>query len=244
MFLQGEMKAPNGTENGGLFNGEPPWKVYTLIACAALGILLILYVACDLYKRYNNYKDNIMVADGGPPASATHHHTYTITICADMASPNFDLKDSIIRVEILDQRNQYLTSFVVPAFVFKFQEYPQYEDPQPGPSSGPTPEPARPRYVVKSLSFIRDNWAKASQSSELKFTLVRRLPLKDIAAVRINHDCYNANALVILKSIVIKDDLTPLCFKVDLKNKPLRAMHPTCPPTGLQVFKAEPIGRR
>lgn len=222
---------------------DPAWALYTGIAAAALGLTVVFFVLLDLYKRYFSLRENILIPDGGPPASGGHHHTYTITVRADMASPTFDIKDSIIRIEVLDKRNQYLTSFVVPAFVLKFQEYPQYEDPQPGPSSGATPEPARPRYVIKALSFIRDYWAKASQTSELKFTLIRRMPLNDIAAVRINHDCYNPNALVILKCIVIKDDLRPLCYKVDLTGKLLRAMHPTCPPTGLQVFKAEPVAK-
>lgn len=234
---------------------EPVWIFYTVIAAAVLAFLIIAFILIDLCIRVSRFT-GLIIEDGGPKPIPTEHVAYNIVIRAGSANQAFDTKNAVIRFEFLDHKNRFVTNIAVPAFVFKFQEIPASNEGATTTTTTPAaqvnpPQPAKEtvasykstvKYVVKTLSFVEENWRVSAKAEEIKFTLQRRWPLTDVAFVRITHDCYNLRAKVTFKSIFIKDDSSPLCYRADLQNKPIRATHP-CPPSGVQIFNVECISK-
>lgn len=99
------------------------WIYYTLIGAASLISLILLIVIYDLCCRCRESRAR-QIADGGPPATPTHQHLYRITIRADEASSGFDTRGSVLKLELLDAQNRYITSLAVPCFLLAFKQRP------------------------------------------------------------------------------------------------------------------------
>lgn len=216
------------------FITENAWVLYTVIAVIILFSLIVAYIIYDLCSRCRESRDQ-QIIDGGPPATPNHQYSYTFTIRVDEASPSFDTKQTMIKLDLLDVHNQYLTSLAIPSFIFKFKTPTNseiYVNPQQqvGPYNN--------NLAFKSITTLLDTWSNTVKSDVIRFYLMRRHPLNNFASIRITHDCYRANAHITIKYITIKEDSTQQEVKVDFHNKQIRAIHP-CPPSALQVFHAE-----
>lgn len=102
-------------------SSQPDWVWGTAIGS---GILVGLIVSIVLYDLCCRIKESRMqqVNDGGPPSSPSHECFYTVGIKVDEASPSFDTKQSMLRIDMLDNLNRYLTTLAVPCFLFKFNQ--------------------------------------------------------------------------------------------------------------------------
>lgn len=232
------------------------WILYTAIAAFVLILLILFVLLYDLCSRCCDQKDQV-INDGGPPVSPSSQNTYTITIRVDEASSTFDAKSSILRIDLLDSQNQYMTNLAIPCFVFKLKSIAQ-ASPESPPSQ---PSPRLPAHQLhqlqqyqqvqhqtgsiksvitnhKSLSGLYETWSNTTASDVISFKLVRRMPLVDFASIRLTHDCYLKDAYLTFRYITIRDDLSNVTAKIDLQEKNIYAPHP-CPASGLQVFSIE-----
>lgn len=232
--------------------GDDGWIFYTVIAACVLIILIILVVLYDLCVRCRNYQGHQEILDGGAPISPGHQYSYSMTICLEEASPSFDPRQSVIKMDLLDHMNQYITSIVVPCFVFKLKNMVPGQKSLTSHDLSPLPSKlaagqqqadqaaSRPNWLnTKSMAALVETWANTPKSSIVSFTLIKRNPLTNLTSIRVSHDCYKPNALLLIKYIQLKDDQTLQRARADLADKPIRAVHP-CPPSGVQVFKLEP----
>lgn len=225
------------------------WFIYTVIGASILLTAIFIAIIYDICYRCYEFREQ-QIFDGGPPASPGHQYTYTFGIQVDDASLSFDTKQTVIKIDLLDIRNQYLTSVAVPCFVFKFkQNNVKSSDSLPG---YPTPftnnnninnnnnnnsSKNKNQLNYKSLSLYQESWGNVPKASVIIFHLTRRYPLKDFASIRITHDCFKLNAYITFKYLVIRDDLSKQSAKVELSGKQIFAVHP-CPPSGTQVYGA------
>lgn len=208
---------------------ENSWILFTVVGASVLIVLIAIIALYDLYSRCREYNRNQQICDGGPPASPDHQYSYKIEIRVEEASPSFDTKQSVIKMDLLDHQNQYITSLAIPSFVFKFKA--DQTGSQPLLQLNQAPPCSSDALAYKSMSAFYDTWSKKPKSNPLTFNLIRRNPLHNLASIRLTHDCYNANAHITFQYIIIDG------VKIDLQNKPIQAIHP-CPPSGLQVFHA------
>ena len=261
--LEGELashwlsKGKDETESSWLF-----WAVLGAAICVSIAILVIVW---DIFCRC---RDTAVqnVFDGGPPSSPGNQFFYTVGIKADEAAANLDTKLTVLKFELLDNWNRYLSTISVPAYLLKFRQ-----DPESSVSASPTgaqsesknglggsTKPAgllqkskevllelRPRRSAnelgkyKSMSDLRETWSNsASNNSLLTFQLVRRTPLTNLASVRVTHDCYERGATMRLKYLALYDNIKKEYLRADFTNRVLVALHP-CPSTRQQVFKIE-----
>lgn len=243
-----EAEDPNGSSKTALkviieSVDKKNWVFYTVIGASALITLIIIIVLYDLCCRFRESK-NQQILDGGPPATPNHQYTYKIGIRSDSASPSFDTKQSIIRLDMLDNQNRYITSVAVPCFLFDFEPY--YGSKGEQQQQQETEQPKQDQIVkndvpaIKSMTAIREIWAHTAQGNLVTFNLVRRQPLRNLTSIRITHDCYAPKAQIILRYVIIHDGSTKYNARVNLHKTPIRANHP-CPPSGFQVFPVERI---
>lgn len=217
------------------FSSDNGWVFYTAIAALVLLLLIVIVIIYDLCCRCIEAR-NQRISDGGPPSSPAHQHSFTFKIRVDEASPTFDIRDSIIRLELLDNLNQYLTSLAIPCFLFKFKTDQWVENR----SIYPNPPIAIKSPAFKSMSTFHETWANTTRGNQITFHLVRRNPLTNLSFIRISHDCFQPETYITFKFITVRDDATGQMYRAVLQNKPIRAIHP-CPPTGLQVFSVEKV---
>lgn len=235
-------RSDGGVKSDPLF--ETNWIFYAEIgACLLLGLIVIV-ILISVCCRWCRERREQEVSDGGAPPSPGHNHTYVIEIRADEASPTFDVNQTIIRMELLDIEKQYLTSVAVPCFVLKFKTNEEKGSP-PSPSASKLGAPQRPvgalsrkAQINRSMTSLMERWSNTLRSTQISFFLIKRLPMKNFGAIRVTHDCFNRNAYMTLKHVIVREDATKSIVKIDLQGKQIKAMHP-CPPTGLQVFAAE-----
>jgi len=232
----------HNTDTSGSFFGntadatENAWILYTIIGACVLISFIALVILYDLCYRYREHRDQ-QVFDGGPPSTPGHHFSYTVAIKAEDVSAPFDTQQSIIKLDLIDSQNRYLTSVAVPCFIFKFSNANSRKFmPRPNGQQVET----RPLMAYKSMSALIETWSSTTRSNLVTFYIVRRNPLQNFSSVRVSHDCYLDGAKLNLKYIIIRDDRTQQCAKIDLQNKPISAYHP-CPPSGFQVFSAERV---
>lgn len=237
---------------------DDSWIVYTVIAATILILIIVLVILYDLCNRWRTLVHNEQeIVDGGPPLTPTHCHRYSVSIYIDAASPSFDQEHSMIRIELLDQLNQYITSFVIPASVCAFNtDQAKMKPATPnGTKSVSAPDPEDPfnynnphkqsssspfsTTQIKSMTAINEQWKDTAKSNVIKFTLIRRSPIINLSYIRIIHDCFKTNAHITLKSILVRDESKRQVTRFELKGKQLRGVHP-CPPTGAQVYRSEP----
>lgn len=214
---------------------DSSWILYTIILVSILVSLIALILIYDICTRYRELKGQF-IHDGGPPSSPDHQSSYLVTIQAESISANFDTRRSVIKVDLMDMDNRYLTGFVVPVFKLKFKsdgsdgkqrsdEYPLNDKTE---ISGPTPP----------LVDVYENWSNTTPAQSISFHLIRRNPLVKLASIRICHDCYQPDAYLTLKHMIIQDEASKQKAKVNLSGKPIKATTP-CPPSKYQVYSAE-----
>lgn len=102
-------------------SSQPDWVWGTAVGSAILVGLIMSIVVYDLCCRIREGRIQ-QVSDGGPPSSPTHECFYTVGIRVDEASPSFDARQSMLRIDMLDNLNRYLTTLAVPCFLFKFNQ--------------------------------------------------------------------------------------------------------------------------
>lgn len=205
------------------------WIVIILIVVLLVGVSASIW---EIFFRHREPKTkHQQIPDGGPPATPTHRFAYIVGVKADKASPCFDDQISVIKVELLDRLNRYVTGIVVPCFLLKFAI-----------SDGPQPETtAKPHPAnVRSMTVVKEDWNKTTPGELITWQLVRRRPLMDVAKARITHDCYAKGAFVSLKFIVFYDPQAAITFMINLRDQQLQAIHP-CPPSGAQLFPVEKL---
>lgn len=210
------------------------WIYWTIVGASILLALILSIALYDLICRCRERFKSQQIVDGGPPASPAHNFLYTVGCHADQASPSFDTQLSIIRIELLDNLNRYITSIAIPCFLLKFKQVN---------SQTKVPEektkPLHPMHI-KSLSILHETWAGTEPGERVTFQMSRRQALMNVTSARVSHDCYIANATITLKYIVLYDQSARIYFMIHLKNIQLRSIHP-CPPSGLQVFPVEKV---
>jgi hypothetical protein len=206
------------------------WVYWTIIC---VSIILAFAIAISLYELICRFRDKL-IFDGGPPATPTHTFSYIVGVKSDRASSSFDPQVSVLKVELLDRFNRYVTSIAVPCFLLKFKVI----------DDGPPPEKSAQKMVppvfIKTMTVLQEQWAPTSRAELINFQLVRRRPLTDVASARILHDCFNRDAFIMLKYIVFHDPLANINFMINLKEQQIKAIHP-CPPTCSQVFPVEKL---
>lgn len=206
------------------------WITFVIICASIIVILVVGYIVYDLCVRFKKLKD-LAILDGGPQPSPGHQSYYHITIVVDNCSPSFDTRLSAIKFDLLDYRNHYLTTFIVPSFVFKYK------------ISSKLLRATNNLNAMNPLSnstFIAipeslEIWSNNSAARKISFFLVRRNPLIRCSRVRVSHDCFVPDASISFKSLTIVDQQTKERIRSDLCNKHIYARHP-CPPSGFQVF--------
>lgn len=218
--------------------GKPRVEAYAAWVYWTIGIaifILALAVGITLYEVISRFRErlkNQYLTDGGPPATPTHSCTYHVGIRAERASPSFDHQRSVLKVELLDSYNRYITSIAVPCFLFKFKL-----------DEGPMPEkPTKSLHpvFVKTMTVLQEQWATTDPNELISWQFTRRRPLTDIASARVLHDCYNKDAYIVFKYIVFYDPLADVNFMVQVKEQQIRGVHP-CPPSSVQVFPVEKL---
>lgn len=219
-----------------IWSPQNAWILYTVIGASILLTLIGIAIIFDICYRCYEFKEQ-QILDGGPPASPGHQYTYTFGIQVDEASVSFDTKQTIIKLDLLDAKNQYLTSVAIPCFLFKFKQNNQKSNESSPGYPTPFTNINKNKLNYKSLTAIQENWNNTPRGSSIVFHLIRRNPLKDFASIRISHDCFKVNAYITLKHVLIRDDLSKQSARVDLVGKQIFAIHP-CPPSGAQVYGA------
>lgn len=214
-------------------NPKSTWIFWTIVGATLLVLLIFSIAIYDLICRCREKYKTQQIEDGGPPASPSHCFMYTVGCHADWASPSFDNQLAIIRVELLDCLNRYITSIAIPCFLLKFRQ-------DTSKTKSPEPKPKLHPMHIKSLSILHEQWAGTNPGELVTFQLSRRQALMNVASARVTHDCYAADAVMTLKYIVLYDQSAKVNFMINLKNAQLKAIHP-CPPTGLQVFPVEKV---
>lgn len=240
------------------------WILYTAVAAIVLIVLIVAILLYDLFSRCCQRRDQV-INDSGPPVSPTHQHSYTITLRVDEASAAFETKTTILKMDLLDSCNQYLTSIAIPCFVLKFKTIePTKHELKSLVTAAQHGETLPPQQVqqlhqfqqlhhqlevnknlpyYKSLSGLHDTWSNTTPSSAITFRLVRRMPLIDFYSVRVSHDCYNIDAFIRLKNLSIKEDNSGLVAKISFTGKDIRAHHP-CPPSGLNIYTLDKVVKK
>jgi hypothetical protein len=208
------------------------WVYWTIVS---VSIVLGSLIAATLYELICRFKEKLKsqtVTDGGPPATPTHNFSYVVGVRGDRCSPSMDTQISVIKVELLDRFNRYITSVAVPCFLLKLKV-----DDGPPPNKGS--KPTHPVYI-KTMTVLQEQWAPTEQAELITFQLIMRRPLTDVASARILHDCYLNDAYIVLKYIVFHDPLANVDFMIRLKDQLIRGVHP-CPPSSTQVFPVEKL---
>lgn len=208
------------------------WTIVTVTLIVAFAIGIFIY---ELICRMKDKMKSQIIFDGGPPATPTHSFSYTVGVRAERASPSFDPQLSVLKIELLDRFNRYVTSVAVPCFLFKLR----VDEAASIPSEKSGQSTTHPMYV-KTMTILQEQWASTDQNQLIAFQLVRRRPLTDVASARILHDCYAKDAYITFNYIVFHDHLADVVFRINLKDQPIRAVHP-CPPTATQVFPVEKL---
>lgn len=215
-------------------DSDGSWITYTIVAVSSIVALIALILIYDICSRYRELRGQF-IYDGGPPASPDHQSTYLFTIQCESASPNFDTKTALIKIDLLDNSNYYLTTITVPTFVFRFKPISPNEKRPVEIRMNIVNEPGS---MPKAMNEIYETWSNTTQSQTISFRLIRRDPLVRIGAIRIYHDCFNQESYFTLKQVIICDEATKHKVRVNLSNRPLKALNP-CPPSRYQVFPAE-----
>lgn len=197
------------------------WILVTVIVASIILTIITIVILYDLYKRCRQLREHT-VYDGGAPASPGHQHSYTFSIKVDEASKLFNRKTSTIMLDLLDNNNHFLTRLAIPSKAFKFNTATRTTSTSPS--------------IRKSVNKLVD-WNLFKRTDTVTFYLLRRNPLKNFNSIRIMHDCYDCDAQITFKYIIIRDDNNKQSSRVNLANQPIRAIHP-CPPSGMQVFQA------
>lgn len=238
-YINGTTRPPTVKKNSTKVpsDHENSWIVYTVIVITLIVVIVVVILIYDLCYRWKELR-GIYISDGGPPASPKHQSSYLVTVKADSVSQAFDTKNTLIRVELLDHQNHFLTSFTFPTSILKFRssEYPSNQSKNLDLTSSPSRE-SGPATDLKDTEAY-DNWLGVAQSNIITFHLVRRYPLVRMSSVRLSHNCFTKDAFIILKHIIICDESTKQKVKVNLSNIPLAAGAP-CPPSKFQVFNVE-----
>lgn len=223
-------------------NVEPQfnWILYTVVGASVLLALIFLVIIYDLFQRCYEFREQ-QILDGSQPISPGHQpYSYTFAIRVEEASSVYDTKLTVIKMDLLDSQNQYLTTVAIPSFVFRFKQV-------VGKSVESLPGyplnsvfATRNNMSLKSYDVIKQTWSNTPRASIVVFHLIRRNPLKDFAAIRITHDCYKPNGFITLQYVIIRDDATKQSARVDLQGTRIYAAHP-CPAGSYQVFPASKV---
>lgn len=232
------------------------WILYTSIAAAILIFLIIAILLYDLCSRCCKHKEQV-ISDGGPPASPSHLNSYSVTLRVNEASLNFDSKTTVLRLELLNSLNQFLTSVAIPCFILKFKTPNQDTlkldlDVQQDEKAFHTQQFRQLQQYqnmllqsdidnghldkcFKSLSGLHEIWSNTVPSSTITFKLICRMPLRDFSSVRVSHDCYNPGAFVSLRCLSVKEDMSGMVAQVSFRDRSISAYHP-CPASGSNVY--------
>lgn len=216
-------------------SNDSHWLIYTIVGASLLILLIALVILYDLWSRYREIREQ-HISDGGPPTTPGHTCGYFFSIKVDEASQNFEAKRSVVRLELLDHQNQYLTSIAIPCFLFKLKSPGQKTNDSIGKMFNNYPNPIEPSN--KSTTNLQQVWSSTPKSNLITFYLVRRHPLIRLSSVRISHDCYTQGSYISFKYVTIRDEATFQCVKAELVGQTIKAPHP-CPPSGYQVFPFE-----
>jgi hypothetical protein len=208
------------------------WIYWTVVCMSAVVGCITAFVLYECICRVKDRLSTQQIYDGGPPATPTHSFTYTVGVRADKASPSFDTQISVIKIELLDRFNRYVTTVAVPCFLFKFKE-------GEGPPAEKPDKPVHPVFI-RTMTVLQEQWSSTRQSELVTFQFTRRKPLTDIASARIGHDCFAKEAYITLKYIAFHDPLADIHFMINLKDQRIKATHP-CPPSMTQVFSVDKL---
>lgn len=214
---------------------DSSWILYTIILVSILVSLIALILIYDICTRYHELKGQF-IHDGGPPSSPDHQSLYLVTIQAETMSANFDTRRSLIKIDLMDIDNRYLTTIVVPVFKLKFKS--DTSDGKQRSDEYPLNDRTEISGPILPLVDVYETWSNTTPAQSISFHLIRRNPLVKLAAARIYHDCYQPDAYITLKHIIIQDEASKQKAKVNLSGKPIKSTTP-CPPSKLQVFTTE-----
>lgn len=98
---------------------ENDWIIYLIIGAFIVITLVACAVLFELLSRAFRQPKELAISDGGPPATPSHQFSYTFQIKATEASHNFDAKHTVIRMDLLDNQNRFLSCLAIPSFAFK-----------------------------------------------------------------------------------------------------------------------------
>lgn len=227
MFLELKANATKPKEEG-----SQAWVYWVASILTIVTVFIIVISVWEIINRYRARLRNQKLMDGGPPATPSHSFSYMVGVHAERCSPSLDRDITVVKVELLDRLNRYITSVAVPVFLFKLKVD---EGPPPDPSTKPTHA-----VYIKTMTVLKEKWATTERDELITFSLTRRRPLTDVTAARILHDCYLENAYIVFKFIVFHDHAADVDFIIRCKDQQIRGIHP-CPPTNVQVFPVEKL---